>query len=319
MKKNDKKKCKKADKNQKEQLNNETTENKNTEYVSAKKDTMITPIPYNPQANYTEVTKSVESQLSTIEITTDETEEQMTSKVSSVGSQLLKNIKVDPIKVVAVETAHVVNTSQTADESEKVTEVNVADDNSETNTVVETDTMSEEVANTTETTNNVNDYDSDEKLIILNNRLSTINEKIIDSEIKIKEFHSRKRCVSISIDEIVVTLKSLEDQLLIQKQKFDDAYAESMSIDEGVAAEKQVLKGLQSTKDDIMSQIRELMAITLYCGSNDQEISKSFDYMLADFDFDTAEITARFREFFEIDNEKFDEFSVSDLKKVAKK
>lgn len=283
MKKNEKKK--KSGKKQNQQLGNETME-KNTEYVSAKKDTMATAIPYNPQANYPAVIKAVEGQLATAVIEKAEEPAQDTQINSNpVGEQLLQSIKVVPINATVLET--VGKTVATSNE-------------------------------TAEKDNSVIEDNSDEKLIILNNRLETINDKIAKSEIAIKDYHSRKRAVSKKLDDIVVNLKKLENQLLDQKQKFDDAYAESVAIDEGVNAEKQVLNGLNATKDEIISEINELMAITLYCGSNDQELERAFDYKLVDFDIDSTDVTAKFKEFFERDDEKFDEFSVSDLKKVAK-
>lgn len=152
----------------------------------------------------------------------------------------------------------------------------------------------------------------------LNVNLNEINEKIISSESSTKLLYTRKRELSKAISEICGNLRRIETEVSTLKAKFENAYKEHSLVEESIANEKNVMNHLQDERDAIMSQIRELTSLSLYCDSSKDS---GFDYKLEDFEIDAQEINKKMKSFFESefsDSDLLDEFSVSELKKAAK-
>lgn len=160
--------------------------------------------------------------------------------------------------------------------------------------------------------------DTSAQLEELNEKLNGINEKIISSESSTKLLYARKREVSNVINDICGKLHNLETEVSNLKSKFENAYKDHYAVEKEIADAKRTMNDLQNEKMVIMSQIRELTSLSLYCDSSEDS---DFNYRLDEFELDVQEVNKKMKSFFESefsDSDLLDDFSVSELKKAAK-
>lgn len=160
--------------------------------------------------------------------------------------------------------------------------------------------------------------DTSAQLEELNEKLNEINEKIISSESSTKLLYARKREASNVINYVCGKLRDLETEVSTLKSKFENAYKDHSAVEKEIADEKIRMNDLQNEKTVIMSQIRELTSVSLYCDSSDDS---DFNYRLEEFEIEAQEVNKKMKSFFESefsDSDLLDDFSVSELKKAAK-
>lgn len=162
--------------------------------------------------------------------------------------------------------------------------------------------------------------DDNVSLELLEGKLKLVNEQIMSSESSTKTLFARKRVVCKTVDDIAKSLGELEKEVMQQKAKFEKTYAEHIAIEQEIQNEKTKMNDLQQEKEDIMAQMRELMAVSLYCGVS-TNTERSFDYTLETIDIDTQAVNMKLKSFFESEfseSELLDEFSVMELKRIAR-
>ena len=162
--------------------------------------------------------------------------------------------------------------------------------------------------------------ENEKKLQILNDKLSFINEQIMVSESSKKTMFARRRTTANIADEYPVKFNKLKEEMIAFKQRFEAAYHDYTENEKCLAQEKLHYDELLKERDDVMSQIRELTVISLYCGDSVAN-DKTFDYRLSEQNIDNIKINERFISFFESDLSKsglLDDYSVSSLKLAAK-
>ncbi len=305
---NMKKNSKKKKKSNKASFTSNSSDSKSEEakYKNSADDSMKTPVPYTV-VNVPELLKTAETSIQNYEKINAGTSKPMVSKTDKIIDNLdVSSFEVGNFHNHSTALDNVKNESKTVQENEKVSaEKNENVIPAEVVEVIHAPTDEEK----TET-----------KLKELNNQLQSVNEQIISSEKSIKGLNYQKRKISIRVDEIWKAISRIEESLLLQKKKFEKAYADNIQVKSDTAEEKSKLKQLQLDKEEIMSQIRELVSITLYC--EETEIAdKSFDHTISKFEFTNQVITEKLTSFFEGDFEQsslLDEFSVLELKRVAK-
>lgn len=297
--------------------NSNSTQPQAANYKSAAEDTMTTPIPYT-SVNVEELLQTAETNIQKYE-EAERIKAENNKPVVTVSEKVLTDLKVNHVDAknfatVAVTPKNGGKNNMSNPEATNVEEP-IAEQNA-VNTVAEV--PAEENSNLESTVTAAETTDNENELEMLNSKLQSINTDIDESERYIKKLYTERRNNSKALDDIVEAIKRIEKTLLYQKNKFENVYAQDVQTTANLQSEKDKLKQLQQDKEDCLSKIRELMSISLYCGEN---TDKSFDYDVRNFEISAADITAKFTSFFEGDLDQtnlLDEFSVQELKKVAR-
>ncbi len=162
------------------------------------------------------------------------------------------------------------------------------------------------------------DNKEDNQLLLLNDRLSQLDDEIMSSESTCKSLISFRRSSSKKVDEITEKLEQLNAEVSKYNQMFQVVYSEYSQNEARYTEAKAHLNELQQERENVNSQICELTAISIYCGDAD---GTGFDYRLSEQDVNNDKVNEKFKSFFDgdlSDSGLIDDFSVSELKLVAK-